>query len=84
MIPEEVFQTLQKMISDQFGVSVDEIEMTTSLEDDLGADSLELAEMAMAMEEQFGLEGIEEKEDQLKQLKTVGDCVRFIIAETSR
>ena len=50
--------------------------METSFEDDLGADSLDLVDMSMAMEEVFGVEELTEEE--IAGITTVGDLVRFL------
>ena len=76
MTPEEIFQTMQKMIAEQFALNPDEITLSSSFTDDLGADSVDLVELVMAMEEEFDLE--EMQEEDLAQLKTVGDCVKFL------
>jgi len=76
MTPEEIFSKLQELIAEQFTMDQDEITMSTSFVDDIGADSVDLVELVMAMEEEFDLDEIEE--DELSQLKTVGDCVKFL------
>lgn len=76
MTPEEIFKTMQKLIAEQFALDPEEITMNSSFQDDLGADSVDLVELVMAMEEEFELDEIEEEE--LKDLRTVGDCVRFL------
>ncbi len=78
MTQEEIFKSLQDMIAEQFGLDTEEITMTSSFEDDLGADSVDLVELVMGMEEAFGLDEI--PEDDLTQMKTVGDCVRYIVS----
>lgn len=76
MTPEEIFSKMQTLIAEQFALDEDEITMTSSFVDDIGADSVDLVELVMAMEEEFELDEIEE--DDLSQLKTVGDCVRYL------
>lgn len=73
---EEIFKKLQEMLAEQFALSVDDITMSSSFEDDLGADSVDLVELVMAMEEEFEIDEIPEEE--LLTLKTVGDCVRYL------
>ena len=72
----EVFAKLQEMIASQFAVDAEEITMNTSFEDDLGADSVDLVELVMAIEEEFDIGEIGEED--LSGLKTVGDCVNFL------
>ncbi len=76
MTTEEIFNTMRNLIAEQFAVDSEEITMGSSFTDDLGADSVDLVELVMAMEEEFGLDEIQE--DDLAQLKTVGDCVQFL------
>ena len=75
MTAEEIFKTMQGLIAEQFAIDEDEVTMTSSFED-LGADSVDLVELVMAMEEEFEIEEIPEEE--LLTLKTVGDCVRYL------
>ena len=75
MSPEEIFKTMQKLIVEQFALDPDEVTMDSSFEEDLGADSVDLVELVMAMEEEFEL--VESPEEELTSHKTVGDCVRY-------
>ena len=70
-----IFEKLAALLSEQFGVDVDSITMDTSFED-LGADSLDIVEMTMAVEEEFGLEEMEE--DDLSKITTVADLVNYL------
>lgn len=73
---EEILKTLRTMIAEQFAVDPAGVTMETSFEDDLGADSVDLVELMMAMEEAFEVEEIPEEE--LAEMKTVGDAVRYL------
>lgn len=73
---EEIFKTMQDLIAEQFAIDGDEISMDSSFVDDLGADSVDLVELVMAMEEEFDIGEIDEED--LAGLKTVGDCVRYL------
>lgn len=79
MSAEEIFKTMQDLIVEQFAVDAEDITMTSSFEDDLGADSVDLVELVMAMEEEFEVDEIPEED--LAGLKTVGDCVRYLAAK---
>lgn len=79
MTPEEIFKTMQDMIAEQFALDADSITMSSSFEDDLGADSVDLVELIMAMEEEFEVDEIPEED--LLTLKTVGDCVHYLTAK---
>ena len=70
-----IFEKLAALLSEQFGVDVDSITMDTSFED-LGADSLDIVEMTMAVEEEFGLE--DRDEEDLSGISTVADLVRYL------
>lgn len=79
MTPEEIFKTMQSLIAEQFAIDPEEVTMQSAFEDDLGADSVDLVELVMAMEEEFEVDEIPEEE--LMALKTVGDCVRYLSAK---
>ena len=76
MTMEEIFKTMQDLIAEQFAIDADEISMDSSFVDDLGADSVDLVELVMVMEEEFDIGEIDEED--LAGLKTVGDCVRYL------
>ena len=76
MTTEEIFNTMRQLIAEQFALDLDEISMESSFVDDLGADSVDLVELVMAMEEEFEIGEIDEED--LQSLKTVGDCVRYL------
>ena len=77
----EVAAKVTKIIVDQLGVSAEEVKPEASFVEDLGADSLDLTELIMAMEEEFNVGEIDE--DDLTGLKTVGDCVRYLYNKMS-
>ena len=81
MTMEDIFKTMQDLIAEQFAIDADEIIMDSSFVDDLGADSVDLVELVMAMEEEFNVGEIDE--DDLTGLKTVGDCVRYLYNKMS-
>ncbi len=69
------FEIIKNALVEQFSVNEDEITNETSLLEDLGADSLDLVELIMAMEEEFN---IEIPDEDVEQLRTVGDAVSYI------
>ena len=71
-----LLEKLKSLIAEQLGVEEDIITMDTHFADDLGVDSLDIVELTMAMEEQFHLE--EMNEDDMVQVQTVGDLVRYL------
>nr|WP_317323029.1 acyl carrier protein [uncultured Flavonifractor sp.] len=70
-----IFEKIAALLAEQFGMDVDSITMDTSFED-LGADSLDIVELTMAVEEEFGLENMDE--DDLSGVATVADLVRYL------
>ena len=76
MTAEEIFKTMQDLIAEQFAIDAEEITLDSSFVDDLGADSVDLVELVMAMEEEFDVGEIDEED--LAGLKTVGDCVQYL------
>lgn len=68
-------ERVKTIIVDQLGVEKKDIKSNSSLVDDLGADSLDIVELVMAMEEEFGLEIPDE---QAEKIKTVGDVITYI------
>ena len=62
MTMEEIFKTMQDLIAEQFAIDADEISMDSSFVDDLGADSVDLVELVMAMEEEFEIGEVQEED----------------------
>lgn len=75
MAKEEIFDKLKELVVDQLGVEEDEVTMEASMQDDLGADSLDLVDLVMSVEEEFGVKVADED---LENIKTVGDIVNYI------
>jgi len=75
-----VFERVQKIISEQLGVDEAEIKPETSFVEDLNADSLDLVELIMSLEEEFSKEGkaIEISDEDAEKIATVQDAVNFI------
>ncbi|TVM15354.1 acyl carrier protein [Oceanidesulfovibrio indonesiensis] len=70
-----VQEQVTKIIIDQLGVSADEVKPEASFVDDLNADSLDITELIMAMEEEFG---IEIDDDDAQTMLTVQDAIKYI------
>ena len=70
-----VFERVKKLLAEQLMVDEAAITMEAKLTDDLGADSLDLVQMLIIMEKEFGLSFTDE---QMQSIKTVGDVVKFI------
>lgn len=71
-----IFEKVSSLIAEQFSVDVDSVTMDTSFEEDLGADSLDIVELTMALEEEFNLGELGDEE--ITSMVTVGDLVRFM------
>ena len=71
-----IFEKLCALIAEQFNVYADTITMETSFADDLNADSVDIVDLSMAMEEEFGIDELGEEE--AASITTVGDLVRFL------
>lgn len=70
-----VFEKVKKIIVEQLGVEEDEINMESSFIDDLGADSLDIVELIMALEEEFD---IEIPDNEAEKIACVADAVDYI------
>jgi acyl carrier protein len=68
-------EKIREILVEQLGVSEDEIDLNSSLTDDLGADSLDLVELVMAMEQEFD---IEIPDEDAENIQTVGDAVNYV------
>ena len=75
-----VFERVRKIIVEQLGVEESEVVPTASFVDDLNADSLDLVELIMSMEEEFSREGksVEISDEDAEKIQTVQDAVDFI------
>jgi acyl carrier protein len=74
---EEIETKVREIISEQLGVAVDEVTPEASFIEDLGADSLDIVELVMALEEQYGMEISDEDAEKIR---TVKDVVTYIEA----
>jgi acyl carrier protein len=75
---ESVFERVRTIIVDQLDVDPEDVTLEATFKDDLDADSLDLVELIMAFEEEFGGEISDE---QAQQIVTVGDVVSFLEAQ---
>ncbi|MBI5996907.1 acyl carrier protein [Clostridium perfringens] len=76
-----MFDKLKKIIADKLSVNEDEITMESTFIDDLGADSLDIVELIMALEEELEMEIPDEDAEGFK---TVGDVVEYITEHTEK
>ena len=71
-----MFEKLCEIIAEQFDVDVDTITADTAFEADLQADSVDLVDLSMALEDEFGMEEMEE--DDIAAIVTVGDLYKYM------
>ncbi len=70
-----VLEKVKAILSEQFDVEEDSITADTSIADDLGADSLDVVDLLMSIEDEFE---IEVPDEEIDNIKTVGELVRYI------
>lgn len=70
-----IYERLVKLLAEQFGLDEDDITEDTGFEE-LGADSVDLVELSMNLEEEFGID--EMSEDDIASIHTVGDLVNYL------
>lgn len=70
-----MLEKMKEIIADQLGVSEDEVTLEASFKEDLDADSLDLFELVMALEEEYD---VEIPSDDLAVLNTVGDVINYL------
>jgi acyl carrier protein len=74
-IMSDTADRVQKIVVEHLGVEADKVTQEASFIDDLGADSLDIVELVMAFEEEFG---VEIPDDAAEKISTVGDATKFI------
>ena len=74
-----IFDKVKSIIVDQLDVDEDKVTLNASIQDDLGADSLDIVDLVMSFEDEFDLEI---PDDQVENIKTVGDVVKYIEENT--
>ena len=72
-----MFEKIKIIVVEQLGVSADEVTLEASIIDDLGADSLDIVELVMAFEEEFG---VEIPDEAAEKIATIGDIVSYLEA----
>lgn len=70
-----IFEKVQEKVAEQLGIEPEEVTLESSFIVDLGADSLDIVELLMALEEEFD---IEIPDEEAEKLSTVGDVVEYI------
>lgn len=77
MTATNIEEKVKLIIADQLGVTQEEVKLESSFIEDLGADSLDIVELVMAMEEEFE---IEIPDEEAENIKSVGDAINYINA----
>jgi acyl carrier protein len=77
---EEVFEQVKGILSQQLGVDEDEVTMESSFQADLDADSLDLVELIMELEDQFA---VKISDEEAQKIGTVGQAVDFVMTHQS-
>ncbi len=72
-----VFEKVRAILCDQLDLDEDKVTMESSIVDDLGADSLDVVDLVMSLEEEFE---IEIPDEEIENIKLVGDLVKYIEA----
>jgi acyl carrier protein len=75
MSQEAIFESVKNILVEQLGVDAADVSMESNFIDDLNADSLDIVELIMAMEQEFG---ISIPDEEAERIKSVGDAVNFI------
>ncbi|MBC1740114.1 acyl carrier protein [Listeria seeligeri] len=75
----EVLEKVTKIIVDRLGVEESKVTLEASFKDDLGADSLDVVELVMELEDEFG---VEISDDDAANINSVGDAVKYIEENT--
>jgi len=81
-MPENIEQRVKDIIVKQLSVTPEQLTPGASFQGDLKADSLDLVEIIMAFEDEFGIASI--PEDKAASMKTVGDAIEFIKANATK
>lgn len=79
MANEELFDKVKEVSAEQLNVDAADITPESAFVDDLGADSLDIVELVMALEEEFG---ISIPDEEAENIRTVGDAVTYITSNT--
>ena len=74
-----IFDKVKSIIVDQLDVDEDKVTLNSNIQDDLGADSLDIVDLVMSFEDEFDLEI---PDDQVENIKTVVDVVKYIEENT--
>jgi len=77
---EEITGKVKSIVAEQLGVALEEVKETSSFIEELGADSLDIVELIMALEEEFD---VEIPDEEAERIQTVGDAIKFVVAKAA-
>ena len=80
MASEAIENKVREIIAEQLGISEEEITMDSSFLDDLGADSLDIVELLMALEEEFS---VDIPDEDAEKMRTVGDVANYLVGKNA-
>lgn len=80
MADADIGQKVKEIIAEQLGISEDKVNDEASFTDDLGADSLDVVELILAFEEEFG---VEIPDEDAEKMATVGDANKYITEKSN-
>lgn len=83
MSEKEIFDTVQKIVSEQLGVDASEVTPQASFANDLGADSLDTVELVMALEEEFDIEIPDEAAEEIATVQSAVDYISNKVAASA-
>lgn len=76
----DILERVKKVTVEELGVKSEEVVESASFQEDLGADSLDVVELVMALEDEFG---IDIPDEEVGEIKTVGDAVNYITKKSN-
>lgn len=75
MEPNEIFEELKEVLIEHLGVEPEDVTMDANVVDDLGADSLDIVEIIMGIEDEFDIEVDDEDVENLKTVRQLVECI---------
>lgn len=78
MSTEEILEKVVEIVTEKLGVDAEEVTLDSDLTEDLGADSLDLVDLVMALEDEFG---VKVEDEDVENIATIGDIVNYISKE---
>ncbi len=78
MSTEEILEKVVEIVTEKLGVDAEEVTLDSDLTEDLGADSLDLVDLVMAFEDEFG---VKVEDEDVENIATIGDIVDYISKE---